>query len=76
MILSSMTLPQTRSARAIVRRTRGRRHGPVTRLISRSDLLLRLRGQEKFWRNLEVVSQFKYERLAQSALAIYKSRQM
>ena len=37
--------------------------------LPRFKLVLRLRGQEKFWRNLEVVRHFKYERLAQSALA-------
>ena len=38
MTLSIMKSPQTRLARAIVRRTRGRAHGPITRLMSPSDL--------------------------------------
>jgi redox-sensitive bicupin YhaK (pirin superfamily) len=38
MTLSTMKSPQTRLAPAIVRRTRGRTHGPVTRLMSPSDL--------------------------------------
>jgi redox-sensitive bicupin YhaK (pirin superfamily) len=37
MILAPAKLPPARLARAIVRRTRGRTHGPVTRLMSPSD---------------------------------------
>ena len=38
MILATATSPPPRLARAIVRRTSGRTHGPVTRLMSPSDL--------------------------------------
>src|SRR5712672_1211741 len=38
MTLAQFKSPPSRSARAIVQRTRGRTHGPVTRLMSPSDL--------------------------------------
>jgi hypothetical protein len=37
MILAPLELPSARLTRAIARRTRGQKHGPVTRLMSPSD---------------------------------------